>query len=620
MKGTVMSAVSLVTLVACAETGMNVIDNGGFEKFSGGKRVTRWAYGRGWLAAEGVGVDGSRALVYENSDPEFSSTPRQNVELEKGRTYAIEADILIDGTLKGPHGNGASVYAEWFDANNKWLGGVYTDEIKTTDGKWRHVSAMSSAIKTNAVHFSVGLGVTKGCTGKVTFDNVKLARWYNPRLQGLYTSAYRDSTADGEVELFAALDMTDGKISDYTGQFVWRGADGRVHTDAPSSMDGEFARLRLNVRDIAMGRSTITFVLFKSNGEIDARREIHFERVREASHRAVFVDNHCRIRVDGKPFFPIGVYGGVKSMDKLKGIGVNTLMLYGAPGRDTLECARTNGLMVIAGINHVFAGTRLAPKGVMTEQDEKAWLAKYVDKLRFHSALLAWYTLDELPLTMLARLKDRCELMAQLDPDHPTWVCLNHPHQTRSYLSSFDIAGADPYPVPRDPIVTAADWTRATVRGCAGRRAVWMVPQIFSWASYNRKDGRVPTREEIRNMTWQCIAEGATGLIYFKWGDLSKNGPDTTFDGRLADFASVTTEVAGFIPYVLSDERTPTVSGTNATLCARAFVNNGRMKLLVVNASCESCSAHLKVDRAGYPAYDAELAPLEVRFVDLTSR
>ena len=123
----VIAACAVPPHIAVAETGANVIENGRFEKFSGGKRATRWAYGRGWLAAEGVGVGGSRALVYENADPELSSTPRQNVELEKGRTYAIEADILIDGTLNGPHGKGASVYAEWFDATNKWLGGVYTD-------------------------------------------------------------------------------------------------------------------------------------------------------------------------------------------------------------------------------------------------------------------------------------------------------------------------------------------------------------------------------------------------------------------------------------------------------------------------------------------------------------
>ena len=596
--------------VVLAETGANVLDNGGFEKFSGGRRVTCWSYGRGWHAAEGVGVNGSRALVYENADPEFSSTPRQNVELEKGRTYAIEADILIDGTLKGPYGKGASVYAEWYDANGKWLGGVYTDEIKTTGGKWMHVSSMSSAITTNAVRFTVGLGVTKGCVGKVTFDNVKLSRWYNPRLQGLYTSAYRNVAADGEVEFFAALDMTDARIEGYSGQFIWRGADGRTHSAAPSSMDSEFARLRLKVRDIAMGRSIVVFTLLKANGEIDARGEVAFERVREEPYRAVTVDSRRRACVAGAPFFPIGVYGGVKEMPRLKSAGVNTLMLYGAPGRDVLECARTNGLMVIAGVNHVFAGMRHAPAEVKTEADEATWLAKYTDGIRFHPALLAWYALDELPLTMLPRLAARRDLLAKLDPDHPVWVCLNHPHQTRSYLPAFDIGGSDPYPVPREPISLAADWTRATVRGGGNRRAAWMVPQIFSWASYNRKDGRVPTREEIRNMTWQCIAEGATGLVYFRWGDLFKNGPDTTFEGRFADFSAVTAEVAAFVPFLLSNEEPQEVKGVTKAVRARLFAKDGERRLLVVNATREPQTAMLSAP--GMSSRKISLKPLEV--------
>ena len=603
----------LLAGAACAETGVNVLNNGGFEKFSGGRRAASWTYGKGWRAVEGdgLGAGGSRrALVYENADPEFSSAPRQNVTLEKGRTYAIEADLLIDGKLNGPYGKGASVYAEWYDAQGKWLGGVYTEEIKTTDGKWRHVSAMSSAIKTNAVRFSVGLGVSKGCTGKVTFDNVKLARWYNPRLQGLYTSAYRNLAADGELEFLAALDMTDGNLPDYTGQFVWRGADGRTHTAAPASMDAEFARLRLNVRDIAMGRTTVAFTLFRRNGEIDGRKEIAFERVAALPHRAVSVDERRRTRVGGQPFFPIGVYGGVKNMDKLKSIGVNTLMLYGAPGRDVLECARTNGLMVIAGVNHVFSDMRLAPDGVKTEADEEKWLAEYVDRVRFHPALLAWYTVDEMPLTMLSRLSGRRDLMARLDPDHPVWVCLNHPRQTRSYLPAFDIAGSDPYPVPRDPIVMAADWTRETLRGCGGRRAAWMVPQIFSWANYNRKDGRVPTREEIRNMTWQCIAEGATGLIYFKWGDLFKNGTETTADGRIADFAAVVAEVASFTPFLLSDDDSQPVKGTTAAVRARLFSKDGDRRLVLVNATCET--QRVKLSAPDAELGDFTLAPLEV--------
>ena len=112
-----------------------------------------------------------------------------------------------------------------------------------------------------------------------------------------------------------------------------------------------------------------------------------------------------------------------------------------------------------------------------------------------------------------------------------------------------------------------------------------MVPQIFSWASYNRKDGRVPTREEIRNMTWQCVVEGATGIIYFKWGDLMKNGKDTTFDGRFADLASVTKEVAAFTPFLLSDVEPVEVDGTTGAIRARLFAKDGALRLVIVNAT-----------------------------------
>lgn len=608
----------IASLAVSAETGVNVLVNGGFEDISDNGKPKGWACGREWRVAEREGVDGSRALVYDNADPGKPSTPRQNVQLEKGRTYAIEADIRIDGTLKGPYGKGVCVYAEWYGVSNKWLGGVYTDEIKTTAGGWRHVSAISSAIKTNAVCFSVGIGIGKGCTGKVAIDNVKLSRWYNPRLQGLYSSAYRNLAVDGEVEFMAALDMTDGSLASYSGRFTWTGADGRLHTAEPMSMDEEFARLTMDVRGLAVGRSKVKFELIKkADGGIDGFKEIAFERSTEMPSRSVTVDSRHRAVVDGKPFFPIGVYGGLNSMAQLKEIGINTLMLYGAPGWDYLECARTNGFKIIAGVNHVFADMKHAPSCVRTEADELAWMEKYVSSVRFHPALLAWYALDELPLTMLPRLSARRDLLERLDPNHPVWVCLNHPHQTRSYLPAFDISGSDPYPVPRDPIVTAARWTKATVRGCGGRRAVWMVPQIFNWANYGRRDSRVPTRDEIRNMTWQCIAEGATGLIYFKWGDLMNNGPDTTFEGRFADFASVVREVRREFPFLLSDEPAPAVSWTSEMLCARTFVKGGNVRLLMVNASREPCKANVRVERAGCPAYETELAPLEVRFVDM---
>ena len=60
-----IAACAVLPFAAVADTGVNVLNNGGFEKFSGGRRAIRWSYGRGWRAVEGEGVKGSRALVYE---------------------------------------------------------------------------------------------------------------------------------------------------------------------------------------------------------------------------------------------------------------------------------------------------------------------------------------------------------------------------------------------------------------------------------------------------------------------------------------------------------------------------------------------------------------------------
>ena len=48
---------------------------------------------------------------------------------------------------------------------------------------------------------------------------------------------------------------------------------------------------------------------------------------------------------------------------------------------------------------------------------------------------------------------------------------------------------------------------------------VWMVPQVFNWAAYKKSENekaeqRQPSIDEVRSVTWQCLAEGAAnGLV-----------------------------------------------------------------------------------------------------------
>ena len=113
-------------------------------------------------------------------------------------------------------------------------------------------------------------------------------------------------------------------------------------------------------------------------------------------------------------------------------------------------------------------------------------------------------------------------------------------------------------------------------------------------------------------MTWQCIAEGATGLIYFKWGDLFTNGPETTAEGRMADLAYVLVEVNAFLPFLLSDEQSQEVNGTTDAVRARLFTKDGKRRMLVVNVTREQQKARLSAP--GFAVREIDLNPLEVLF------
>ncbi len=160
------------------------------------------------------------------------------------------------------------------------MGSVATQPIATTGGDWRHVIAVADkAIPKEAERCRVRFGVTKGCTGKVVFDNVQFARWHVPRLLGLTTSVPGNKASDGRVTFTAELDLSEVDPKDYRGLFIWRGADGKAHMTPPTAMDGQAAKLDLNVRDLAFGRSVIAFMLQRGErNDIDARREITFER------------------------------------------------------------------------------------------------------------------------------------------------------------------------------------------------------------------------------------------------------------------------------------------------------------------------------------------------------
>jgi hypothetical protein len=83
-----------------------------------------------------------------------------------------------------------------------------------------------------------------------------------------------------------------------------------------------------------------------------------------------------------------------------------------------------------------------------------------------------------------------------------------------------DLLATDPYPFygaePTGgyPLSKVADWTKAARAAVQESRPVMTVLQFFQGTS----NSRWPTQQELRNMSYMAIAEGANGLMYWSVG------------------------------------------------------------------------------------------------------
>ncbi len=609
------------TVAVAAEQG-NAVRNPGLEETDASGATVGWS-GRkpAYSFADGAGRGGSRGLAFDNSDPKFYSFPTQKLDIQPGCCYAFEVWVRTE-ELKGDE-TGASICLEWSGPDGKWLGGAYADGVRGTSDGWKRVQGFTTALPTNAARVTVAPYVRRGMTGKAWFDDLSVTRHYPPLVTTVSASCYRHTAVSGPVTFYAGLTLKESgvKVEEVDGEFVFVAAGGKAfRTSKPDALTPDLARLNVDASEFPVGDYTVRFALTAPDGTPKGAATTPFQRVAALPERKAYIDDHRRLIVDGKPFFPLGMYwSGVKEPELetyAKG-PFNCLMPYGSPNTSQMDACHARGLKVIYSIKDFYSGTHWAPSAMKTEADERAEINKRVGLYRNHPALLAWYINDEMPLAMVDRLSARQRLMEELDPDHPTWVVLYQYNQVRAYLSTFDVVGTDPYPIPDKPAGTALEWTRITRDQTYNTRAVWQVPQVFDWGAYRkgeaREKTRAPTLEEMRFMAWQCVAAGANGLVFYSFFDLFKMKDRDPFEKRWADVCAMAGEVKRFIPVILSVDAAPTVTCEGpASVETRVWRSGADVYLLAVNGASVPVTATVAV-AGGFNSLDAEFGRPPVR-------
>ena len=284
----------------------------------------------------------------------------------------------------------------------------------------------------------------------------------------------------------------------------------------------------------------------------------------------VAIGSDLVLRVDGEPFFPIGIYHLPGSEDphrELAEAGFN-LVRSGASS-DALDKAQAAGLKAWVPIG----GHLTFDKDV---DAKRANLAELVATLKDHPALLAWESVDEPAWTYMkadqrvpaAHLTAGYQTLKRLDSDHPVW--LNHApanlvETMRQYNGAADIIACDIYPVilpglkpmyalwedglQGDLLNTyvsqVGEYAEKMKRVAGPGKPVWMVLQGFAWAMLQKEEERqtdkirFPTRDEARFMAYDAIIHGAKGILY--WGVSYTPQPSQFW----SDLKSVTKELGG---------------------------------------------------------------------------
>ncbi|MBR3222971.1 MAG: hypothetical protein IKF72_12180 [Kiritimatiellae bacterium] len=588
-----LGAAALALAAACSAA-EPLPKNAGFETPGAkGAGAAEWTlYGNGmWSVRRGEGRNGTSALIC--ADVGKGGWTTQWVDVEPGRPYRVEGWVRTEDV----EGSGVCIDFSWYDAYGTRLGTSATQPRVTGTAAWTKVSLEAFVPPAAAKRCLVGTPVTGNTKGRAWFDDLRIVPLELPPIGQFISDAYRNRSAVGPVTFHVGLGAARDEIAakGLHGRFaVPSVAGGTRHVDAvPDKAAPRDVSATVDAASLPLGGNEVVFELLDGKGRSVATKSLAFTRTEKPETKGVRIDRRGIARIDGKPFFPLGMFMWKAAPDKIDHFAkgpFNCCMPYSPPTKAEMDYANAKGLKVIYDIHACYVGLQWATdRGITNDASEVEFVSRRVREFRDHPALLAWYINDELGLDWIKRLAAHRDLCERLDPDHPTWVAHYMVEDIRGHLPGFDVIGSDPYPICQTgdpPISQVMEHTRITRKGVFGARAMWQIPQAFDWGGYRVKDKdktRPPTFEEMRNMAWQFVAEGANGLIFYSYSSWEKMKWRTPPEEMWKRVCRVGEEVKERIPIFLSDEAAPSVVLLTGDASVRAWRKGGDVWLLAVN-------------------------------------
>ena len=296
-----------------------------------------------------------------------------------------------------------------------------------------------------------------------------------------------------------------------------------------------------------------------------------------------WIDSDNIIHMGGRPRFVIGL---VRYDRRMRFVPTTTLprlnaiaqgadqsddqLFSRATGRTDViypytEAMEPFGIFYLATVNAFFPEMRAYPRWARAENvgaDEL--IAQYAKGLAGDSRVVGYYTCDECASEVQPRTFHQYGLIKQYDPASITFAVENHPDEFQFWRDTVDVLGVDPYVFgTRHSESYVGDMTRKAIAAMHGARPVWTVIQFFQMSRLSH----FPTEQELHDMSWMAITEGARGVFYWSYGvgGLDRGKPDPALrQDRYDELVHVTREISALEPVLLAPDR-PVLSANSAS-------------------------------------------------------